>query len=121
MMTIMALTNLAGLRYVQGQMRQAIQTCQQVVDLASQRIGRQTPMLGKTMFNLGEMLREQGDLDTAEQYLREAAGMMELFSEIGLPLVWLALARIRMNKRDWPAAQPTSTRPASRRRPPGPR
>ncbi|MBN2388886.1 MAG: tetratricopeptide repeat protein [Anaerolineales bacterium] len=105
MMTLMALTNLAGLRYVQGQMRLAVQTCRQVVDLASQRIGRQTPMLGKTMLNLGEMLREQGDLDSAEKYLGEAAGMMEFFSEIGLPLTWLALARIRTNRRDWPAAQ----------------
>ncbi len=105
MMTLMALTNLAGLRYVQGQMRLAIQTCRQVVDLANQRIGRQTPMLGKTMLNLGEMQREQGDLDAAEQSLREAAGMMEFFSEIGLTLVWLALARIRLNKRDWLEAQ----------------
>lgn len=105
MMTLMALTNLAGLRYVQGQMRLAVHTCRQVVDLASQRIGRQTPMLGKTMLNLGEMLREQGDLDAAEQYLGEAARMMEFFSEIGLPLAWLALARIRMNRRDWPGAQ----------------
>lgn len=105
MMTLMALTNLAGLRYVQGYMRLAVQACRQVVDLASQRIGRQTPMLGKTLLNLGEMLREQGDLDAAEQYLLEAAGMMEFFSEIGLPLAWLALARIRMNKRDWAEAQ----------------
>jgi len=105
MMTLMALTNLAGLHYARGQMRLAVHTCRQVVDLASQRIGRQTPMLGKTMLNLGEMLREQGDLEAAEQYLREAAGMMEYFSEIGLPLVWLTLARIRLNKHDWPAAQ----------------
>ena len=105
MMTLMALTNLAGLRYVQGRMRLAVDTCRQVVNLACERIGRQTPMLGKTLLNLGEMLREQGDLESAEKYLLEAAGMMELFSEIGLPLAWLALARIRMNKRDWPAAQ----------------
>ncbi len=105
MMTLMALTNLAGLRYVQGRMRLAVQTCRQVVELASQRIGRQTPMLGKTLLNLGEMLREQGDLELAEKYLHEAAGMMELFSEIGVALAWLALARIRLNKRDWPAAQ----------------
>ena len=65
MMTLMALTNLAGLRYVQGHLRAAIRTCRQVVELASQRIGRQTPMLGKTLLNLGEMLREQGDLDAA--------------------------------------------------------
>jgi LuxR family maltose regulon positive regulatory protein len=76
-----------------------------VVELAEQRIGRQNPLLGKTMFNLGEMLREQGDLEAGEQYLLEAAAMMESFSEIGLPLVWLALARVRINRRDWEAAQ----------------
>jgi LuxR family maltose regulon positive regulatory protein len=105
MMTLMALTNLAGLRYVQGHLRLAIRTCRQVVDLASQRIGRQTPMLGKTLLNLGEMLREQGDLEAAQGYLSEAAGMMEFFSEIGLPLAWLALARIKMIQKDWQAAQ----------------
>lgn len=105
MMTLMALTNLAGLRYVQGHLRLAIRTCRQVVDLASQRIGRQTPMLGKTLLNLGEMLREQGDLEAAQGYLSEATGMMEFFSEIGLPLAWLALARIKMIQKDWQAAQ----------------
>jgi LuxR family transcriptional regulator, maltose regulon positive regulatory protein len=105
MMTLMALTNLAGLRYVQGHLRLAIQTCRQVVDLASQRIGRHTPMLGKTLLNLGEMLREQGDLEAAQGYLQEAAGMMETFSEIGLPLAWLALARIKIIQKDWQVAQ----------------
>jgi LuxR family maltose regulon positive regulatory protein len=105
MMALIALTNLAGLRYVRGQMRLAIQTCQQVVELADRSIGRQTPMLGKTMLNLGEMLREQGDLEASERYLHEAARMMEFFSEIGLPLALLALARIQVSKRNWPAAQ----------------
>jgi LuxR family maltose regulon positive regulatory protein len=110
MMTLMALTNLAGLRYAQGQMRLAVKICRQVVDLASQRIGRQTPMLGKTLLNLGEMLREQGDLEAAEEYLLEATGMMEFFSEIGLPLAWLALARVQINKWEWEAAQATIDR-----------
>jgi len=105
MMTLMALTNLAGLHYAQGQMHIAIQTCQQAMDLAVQHIGRHSPMLGKTMFNLGEMLREQGDLEAGEKYLLEAAAMMEYFSEMGLLLVWLALARIRINRQDWDAAQ----------------
>ena len=105
MMTLMALTNLAGLRYVQGHLRLAILTCRQVVEMASQRIGRQTPLLGKTLLNLGEMLREQGDLEAAQEYLHEAAGMMELFSEIGLPLAWLALARVKIIQKDWQAAQ----------------
>jgi LuxR family maltose regulon positive regulatory protein len=105
MMTIMGLTNLSGLCYVKGQLRKAISTCQQVLDLAKQRIGRQTPIIGKTLLNLGEMLREQGDLDTAQQYLQDAVSMMEYFSEMGLPVALLSLARIKMNKQDWPGAQ----------------
>ena len=105
MMALMALTNLSGLQYLQGHLREAIAICRQVMNMASQRIGKQTPMIGKTLFNLGEMLREQGDLEAAEKYLVEAAGLMEYFSEVGLPLVWLALARIKVNRKDWPAAQ----------------
>ncbi len=105
MMALLALTNLAGLRYVQGHMRAAIATCQQVVELANEQIGKQTPVIGKTLLNLGEMLREQGNLEAAQKYLLEAAGMMESFSEIGLPLAFLAIARVSLNKKEWPAAQ----------------
>ncbi len=105
MMTLMALSNLAGLRYMQGQLRAAIRTCQQVVELATQRIDRGTPMLGKALFNLGEMLREQGDLDGAQVYLLESAGMMERFSEIGLSLAYLAIGRLYTLRQDWSAAQ----------------
>ena len=110
MLALMALSNLAGLRYMQGQLHAAIRTCRQVVEMATQRIGRDTPMLGKTLFNLGEMLREQGDLAGAEACLFESAGMMERFSEIGLPLAYLALARLYQTRQDWTAAQATLDR-----------
>jgi LuxR family maltose regulon positive regulatory protein len=105
MMTIMALTNLSGLSYVQGQLRSAIATCNQILEMAHQRIGSQVPMLGKTLFSLGEMLREQGDLEAALTDLLEAARLMEAFSEVGLPIVNLAIARVYLNKQDWQAAQ----------------
>jgi LuxR family maltose regulon positive regulatory protein len=105
MMALMALTNLAGLRYVQGQLRAAGAACQQVLEMAHQRIGKQTPLVGKTLLNLGEIVREQGDLDSALKYLLEAASMMEHFSEIGLPLAILSIARVQINQGDWPSAQ----------------
>ena len=105
MMHITALTNLSGLQYVQGQLNLAVHTCRQVVEVATQRIGRQTPMLGKTLLNLGDMLREQGDLKTAQDHLLEAAGYMEVISEIGMPMVWLAIARIFISKQEWSTAQ----------------
>jgi LuxR family maltose regulon positive regulatory protein len=105
MMTLMALTNLAGLHYVQGRLRLAISASRQVLDLADRRIGGQTPLTGKPLFILGEMLREQGDLDAALRYLQEAARLMEDFSEIGQPLARLSIARIHLYKKEWEAAQ----------------
>ena len=105
MMTIAALSNLAGLAYVQGQLRRGIAICRQILDIATQRIGRQAPMLGKTLFNLGEMLREQGDLDGALSHLLESAKMMETFTEIGLPITHMAVARVYLNKGECQLAQ----------------
>jgi len=105
MMALAALGNLAGIHYVRGRLHSAAKICYQVIDLASQRIGRDTPMLGKTMLHLGEILCEQGDLERGSRYLLEAASMMELFSDIGLSLVWLALARVNIGQNEWQTAQ----------------
>jgi len=105
MFTLMALSNLAGLRYAQGRLSAAIDTCRQVIELATRRLGRGTPLLGKALFTLGELLREQGDLDVALATLREAASMLESFSEVGLSIAYLAIARIYLVRQNWPAAQ----------------
>ena len=105
MMEIMALTNLAGLRYIQGQLRAGISTCRQALELANLRIGRLTPMVGKTLLNLGEMVREQGDLSAAFQFLSDAARLMDEFIEIGLPVAYLSLAKLKINQKDWQSAQ----------------
>jgi LuxR family maltose regulon positive regulatory protein len=105
MMTVMALTNLAGLQYFHGQLQTAKTTCGQVLALAAERFGPGSPMIGKTMLNLAEIHREQGDLATAERYFREAARLMENFVEIGLPIAYISLARLKVDQKDWSAAQ----------------
>ena len=105
MMALAALGNLAGMHYVRGRLHQAEKICYQVIELATQRIGRQTPMLGKTLLHLGEILCERGDFEAGSRYLLEAASMMELFSDIGLSLVWLALARVNISQNAWQTAQ----------------
>jgi LuxR family maltose regulon positive regulatory protein len=105
MMTLLVLTNLAGLHYMQGELRKAIEMCNQVLDLAKESIGIHNPLLGKTFFNLGEMLREQGDLKQAIHYLEKAAELMETYSEFGLPLANLAIARVKLNLKEWDLVQ----------------
>ncbi len=105
MMTIMALTNLAGLQYFHGKFQVAKATCQQVLSLAENEFGPGSPMIGKTLLNLAEISREQGDLETANQYFLETIKLMENFVEIGLPIAYISLARLRMDQQDWDSAQ----------------
>jgi len=105
MMTIMALTNLAGLQYFHGQLQIAKTTCKQVLTLAEERFGPGSPIIGKTMLNLAEILREQGELETADQYFRDTARLMENFVEIGLPIAYISLARLKMDQKEWSSAQ----------------
>ena len=105
MMTLLVMTNLAGLQYMQGELRKAIAMCYQVMDIAKDTIGSNHPLLGKTYFNLGEMLREQGDLKQAILYLEKAVELMEIYSEFGLPLANLAIARLKLNLKEWDRVQ----------------
>lgn len=105
MMTLLVMTNLAGLHYMRGELRKAVAICYQVLEVAETSIGINNPLLGKTYFNLGEMLREQGDLHQALQYLKRAAELMETYSEFGLPLANLAIARVKLNLREWHLVQ----------------
>jgi tetratricopeptide (TPR) repeat protein len=105
MMEIAALTNMAGLQYVHGELGSALSTCQEVVDLAKSRLGPNSPFIGKTLVNLGEILREQGDYEAAETYFVDGARLMENYIEIGLPLAYLSIARLKMDQMDWPASQ----------------
>ena len=105
MMMIMALTNLAGLQYFHGYFQVAKGTCQQVLTLAEKEFGPGSPMIGKILLNLAEISREQGDLDAANKYFMETISLMENFVEIGLPIAYISLARLRMDQRDWPSAQ----------------
>lgn len=105
MMTLIALTNLAGLQFLDGHLHAAFATCKQVVDLAEQEIGELPPVTGKTLLNMGEILREQGELDAAFEYFSRAAVLMEQFTEIGLPVAYLSQAKVKMNLKDWTTAQ----------------
>lgn len=104
-MALSALTNLAGLQYLQGRLGQAMASCRQVLDLANERLGMETPFIGKALLNLGEMTRERGDLAGALQLLSDAARLMEGFAQIGLHVACVSIARVKVNQHDWQAAQ----------------
>jgi len=105
MMTVAALTNLAGLQFLHGQLSRAITSCQAVLDLAVDRFGGETPLIAKALLSMGGMVRERGDLTAALRHLSAAARLMEGYGQLGLSLAFLSIARVKVNQNEWQDAQ----------------
>jgi LuxR family maltose regulon positive regulatory protein len=99
-----ALSNLAGLQYLQGHLRDAWANYQQILDLSTDSGGRRLPVAGKALTGLGELAREWNDLEVAAGYLNEALALLSQFVEIGLIICYLSLARVRHAQGDWEKA-----------------
>ncbi len=104
-MTLMGLSNLAGLRYQQGQLKRAREAYLQVLEISKEKLGGHSHALGKALLGLGELAREGNDLESAQTYLSEAAEMFKEFIDIGLPMVYLAMARVHIAQGEWDEAQ----------------
>jgi LuxR family maltose regulon positive regulatory protein len=104
MMAAGALSNLAGLQYLQGHMREAWANYQKILELSTDTGGRRLPVAGKALTGLGELAREWNDLEAAANYLSEAVELLSEFVEIGLVVCYLSLARVRQSQGDWEKA-----------------
>jgi LuxR family transcriptional regulator, maltose regulon positive regulatory protein len=104
MMAAGALSNLAGLQYLQGHMRDAWVNYQKIVELSTDTGGRRLPVAGKALIGLGELAREWNDLEAAANYLSEAVELLSHFVEIGLVICYLSLARVMQAQEDWEKA-----------------
>ena len=104
-MTLAALSNLAGLRYQAGELHAAADLYRQVIEISRERLGGRSQPMGKALLGLGELAREWNDLERARDYLFEAADLFQHFVDIGLPLVYLALSRVYIAQGAWDKAQ----------------
>jgi len=105
MMALGALSNLAGLQVLQGQLRAASDSYQRVLDLAAENLGKRAPMTGKALFGMGSIAREWNDLEGALKYLEEAVEMFRQSVDVGQSLAYLAISRVKSNLGEWDAAQ----------------
>lgn len=101
MMAAAALSNLAGLQFIQGHLRTAWANYQKILDLTTDPGGRRLPVAGKALTGLGELAREWNDLEAAASYLSEAIELLTQFVEIGVVFCCLSLARVRQAQEDW--------------------
>jgi LuxR family transcriptional regulator, maltose regulon positive regulatory protein len=104
MMAAAALSNLAGLQFVQGQLRGAWENFQKILVLTTDAGGRRLPVAGKALSGLGELAREWNDLEAAASYLTEAVELLSQFVEIGVVFCYLSLARVKHAQDNWESA-----------------
>ncbi len=108
--TLTALLSVHVLGYqqmMQGQLRQAAETFQQGLKfLKRTQAGRQpAPTACLAYFGIGETLREQNDLESAERYLKEGIAIGEQWTNTEGQLDgYLSLARLRLAQGDADAA-----------------
>jgi LuxR family maltose regulon positive regulatory protein len=104
MSAVAALSNLAGLCMVQGQLRKAEHIYRQALEYATDEHGVRLPIAGKALLGLGELAREWNDLDTAWEYLNEGQALFGQYGEIGSILSYISLARVKQATGDFMAA-----------------
>lgn len=105
MMVILARSNVAGLQTLRGQLRASAATYQHVLEISEERFGKHSLYTGKTSLGLGELEREWNHLDSALGYFLESIDVLGKFSEIGLTVSYLSIARVKLAQGNWEAAQ----------------
>lgn len=83
-MTILASCNLSGTLILQGQLRKAAATLQNVLEFADECAGhgaRRLPFAGLAFTGLATVLREWNDLEAAERFAREGVRLSEQWGQ----------------------------------------
>lgn len=104
-LALAALSNLAGLRFMQGQLHAALASYHQIIDLSNLYLGKSSHAAGKAYLGLGELAYEWNKPDEALDNFSKSAEMLEQFSELGLPIVYLSISRVYAAQNNWTAAQ----------------
>jgi LuxR family maltose regulon positive regulatory protein len=89
-----ALSNVAGLLMNAGELEQAQRLYSQALEIAKDSEGKPLPIAGKAIMGLGEIAREQNDLQAAERYLSQAIEHLQYLGEGGIVVAYLTLSRV---------------------------
>ncbi len=91
--------NLASVQVIQGQLHQAASTCRRGLQLVQEVVGERSPISSLCQAELGNVLYEQNDLESAQSHLQEAIAVAKPWGhwEGLLPgytgLAWLKVAQ----------------------------
>jgi len=97
---IVGLTKIAGLRKIQGRLKDAHQLYRRALEVGNDGHGNLLPIAGRAMTGLGELWREWNDLKDAERYLDEGIVLVKRWSNVWAIEGYLALAHVRQSMGD---------------------
>lgn len=100
MIATLALCHCAEVHMMQGKLRAARSLYEQAMALAVDDKGAPLPIAGMALIGLGELAREESDLDRAGHLLREGLERTNQWGELGALDGYIALARLRQAQGD---------------------
>jgi LuxR family transcriptional regulator, maltose regulon positive regulatory protein len=104
LVAVSVLVHLAESCRKQGQLDQAQQLYQQALERATEASGRRRPIASRALIGLGELAREQNDLEAAARLLTEGLDLTEQWGQISAFAGYLSLARLRQARGDFASA-----------------
>jgi len=102
---LMAMSHLAQLQVLQGQLREAEKTCRQALQWGTEVAGPSSPIVGFAHIGLGNLSYERNELDAALTRLQEGIALLEPWRNLeGLLAGYIGLARTKRAQGDWTGA-----------------
>jgi LuxR family maltose regulon positive regulatory protein len=95
LVTVLTLCSLADTYMSRGEVALAKATSHRALDLAKDSHGNPLPVSGAALIRLGEILREENELDEAEDVLQEGIRRLEPWSEFGVISAHFSLALVQ--------------------------
>jgi LuxR family maltose regulon positive regulatory protein len=94
LISVISLSHIAELQIHQGNLEAARATYEHALSLSSDKSGKRLPIAGMPLIGLGEILREQNQLEEAYRYVQEGLSETKQWSLVSMIDGHLALARI---------------------------
>jgi LuxR family maltose regulon positive regulatory protein len=102
--SVSALSNLAGFHVLRCQMDLAEKAYQRALKLATDKNGDLLPVASRALLGLGEIKREQNELQSAAEYLNKAIERFQHIGDVGVIIGMLTLARVKSAQVDFEEA-----------------
>ncbi len=105
MMTVLAARRMASLMSLQARLFEARDVHEEILKLATDKMGNPLPIAGYAYIGLGDLFREWNDLDSATRYTTLGIGLIKEWQQLGAILGYFVLSQIKTSQLDLDGAK----------------